>query len=353
MALPNTGQISLQDMATEFGNSAPHQISEFYGKGNAANSGLIAFSHLYGASAQIALTINSNTQELNVQTLATAAGWSSGAVSITINSGVFIWSDDASVPAILVNIPDVTIVNNGNIMGKGGRGGYYDPTNNVTATATAGGPAISITATGCSITNSSGAYIGGGGGGGGGVSAGGGAGGGDSGRNYSYSTYGTGGAIGAAGNQGSGTKPGYGGTAGGGGSGNNTIIAGSNRNGTGGGGGRVFPGTGGAGGNASISNTLYPNGYNNFGPGSGYGGSAGSAGQIGGHRPRGDFVNTFNNAVGNRRGGGGGWGAAGGTDEYISLNWDRVDYPGGSGGGAIINTQSYTLSNSGTIYGAT
>ena len=41
MALPNSGQISIGDIATEFGGDAPHSLSEYYGKGNCPASGEI------------------------------------------------------------------------------------------------------------------------------------------------------------------------------------------------------------------------------------------------------------------------------------------------------------------------
>tara|TARA_Y100000004_G_C8952438_1_gene429211 strand:+ start:197 stop:790 length:594 start_codon:yes stop_codon:yes gene_type:complete len=52
MALPSSGQISLNDIATEFGGSAPHALSEYYGDGNAPASGEIQIAaDFYGTSA--------------------------------------------------------------------------------------------------------------------------------------------------------------------------------------------------------------------------------------------------------------------------------------------------------------
>lgn len=66
MALPSSGTISLQAIATEFGGSAPHAISEYYrGGGLVPNtsvnagiptSGQIAFSNFYGGSATSPIT---------------------------------------------------------------------------------------------------------------------------------------------------------------------------------------------------------------------------------------------------------------------------------------------------------
>ena len=52
MALPSSGQISLNDIATEFGGTAPHALSEYYGDGNAPASGEIQIgADFYGTSA--------------------------------------------------------------------------------------------------------------------------------------------------------------------------------------------------------------------------------------------------------------------------------------------------------------
>ena len=51
MALPSSGAISIGDIATEFGGSAPHSLSEYYGKGNAPSSGAISIADdFYGTS---------------------------------------------------------------------------------------------------------------------------------------------------------------------------------------------------------------------------------------------------------------------------------------------------------------
>lgn len=260
----------------------------------------------------------------------------------------FIWSDDVNVPALLVDVKNATIVNNGRIIGKGGSGGG--------STGGDGGPAIKITASGVTIQNNSGAYIAGGGGGGGGTyrtstnnvwmgGGGGGAGGGAGGLTYrSNDTYyweidsgvALGGAVEAAGADASnilrqrrksdnadfGTTTGAdagdgGGAGGGGGTGDINNYSG------GGGGGRQLPGTGGAGSTG----------------GGGAGGAAGAAGSAGETQ-----TSNFNGAAG----GGGGWGAAGGDG-------GTAGFTGGAGGAAIFPQfeVSYTLINNGTIYGST
>lgn len=315
MALPASGQISLNDVNVELGNSGTAQID----MNSAAvrglfgiSSGEIEMSDGYGKANAFTFTISSNTQEANLSTLATAAGWNgSSLVEVTVSSGVYLWSDNTANPGLLVNTP-CTITNYGNIIGKGGD-----------SSAGVGGPAIEITSSGVTVTNSSGAYIAGGGGGGassyGGNSGGGGGAGGGRGGNSADKIGGAGGAIGQEGGPSSATsggmtRPQGGGSGGAGG----YRLNGRASRAAGGGGGRILPGVGGAGG---------------YDPYWGFttkaGGSAGNAGSNGG---------------GSFGGGGAGWGAVGGSGTGS----------GGAGGAAIDdNGNSYTLTNSGTIYGVT
>ena len=317
MALPASGQISLNDVNVELGNSATAQI----GLGDAAVRGLfgvasgqISMSDGYGKANEFSLTISSDTENLSISSAASTAGWNgSSALVVTINSGVYIWSDDVAIAGMTASggFPGgLSITNNGFIMGKGGTG-------KTSQAGTDGGPAVSISSSGVTITNASGAYIGGGGGGGGPGRAGGGAGGGPSGA-------GNGGAIGQVGQNGGGNAGGFGGGAGGGGGGAYTAFYSYDFNG--GAGGRIFPGTGGAGGVPTTGS--YPRS----------GGAGGSAGNPGQNSP---------GPYGNAGGGGGGWGANGGTGT------EPAGASVGSGGDAIDASVSYTLSNSGTIYGST
>tara|TARA_R100001510_G_scaffold42098_1_gene38471 strand:+ start:1530 stop:2114 length:585 start_codon:yes stop_codon:yes gene_type:complete len=51
MALQSSGQISLSQIAAEFGGSVPHSLSEYYGLGNAPSSGEIQLAaDFYGTS---------------------------------------------------------------------------------------------------------------------------------------------------------------------------------------------------------------------------------------------------------------------------------------------------------------
>lgn len=68
MPLQNSGAISLLNIATEFGGSAPHSINEYYRGGglvpntpansNIPTSGTISFSQFYGASASSGNVVN-------------------------------------------------------------------------------------------------------------------------------------------------------------------------------------------------------------------------------------------------------------------------------------------------------
>jgi len=318
MALQSSGRITLKEIAAEFGGDAPHGLKEYYRGGAyttsnntnvAVSPNLIGLKQFYGAKGEVSFTISSSQQEMNLSTYLTAQGWDGSApVNVTINSGVYIWSDNTSVGGL--TIPSsmnglVTITNNGYIIGRGGDAGGND-----------GGPALVNNATGVTLTNASGAYIAGGGGGGGNSVSGGGAGGGNA-----YGPYGSrsGGAIGQAGQVGNG-----GGNAYHGGSGGNYYDAGSSSLSypIGSGGGRILSSVGADGG-----------GVCNTGP-YGYGGGAGGVGNNAGSK----------GCTVNGTGGGGGWGAAGGTGGSAA---------GGAGGAAISGTAIANYTNNGTVYGST
>ena len=122
MALQSSGAISLADVASEFGGSTPHRLSEYYGAASGIpSSGTISLSDFYGASAAVdfSTTISTNTQELTLNsTYFTSRGWDGlGAITITINSGVYIWSDSTSTAGLTIDSSlsnkNLTIVNNG------------------------------------------------------------------------------------------------------------------------------------------------------------------------------------------------------------------------------------------------
>ena len=317
MALQTSGAISLNEIHIEAGGSSGTQVSindsDVRALINKASGAQMSFNEWYGASAETVLTsagtVNGQAQRKEI----TVSSFISSGGTLRIPSSIWVWSDSTSTPALTIDI-SCTIINEGKIIGKGGNGGHASNTYSIRS-GKVGGPAIKINSgvTGVTITNSSGAYIAGGGGGGGAQGfngGGGGAGGGNSGPHGFNGNRGqaqSGGALNAVGD-------GYGGGAGG--AGGYGFGSGSS---IGGGGGRQLPGSGGVGPRTDLS-------Y-------GYGGAGGNAGNNG--HQSGDY---------HWAGGGGGWGASGGSA-----------YGGGGGAGKAIDDtgNSYTLSNSGTIYGGT
>ena len=333
MALPSSGQITLNQVNVELGLSGTAQI----GMNDAAVRGLfgiasgeIEMSDGYGKSSEYTLTnegtINgqSNRQEITVSDYIDAGG------TIVVPSGFWVWSDNVATPAMIIDIA-CTIKNSGKIIGKGGGIGTYP--SGGTEGAFEGGPAVKINSgvSGVTIINNSGAYIAGGGGSAYGFTTyfggyGAGAGGGYGGKVGSGAAYGVGaggvlnasgadgGRLSTGGTTGAGNSGGGGGAGGGGGSGNASYAT------AGGGGGRILPGTGGSGSGG------FPGGTGGAGGGAGSNGSNGSS----------------NYAAG----GGGGWGANGGNTSG--------GHGGASGGAAIDDSGvTYTLTQNGTVYGAT
>ena len=332
MTLP-VGTISMSQVNTELGIPSTTTISL-----NQANvrslagvpSGTISMSNLQGKSAVFNGTISSPQQEINLYTWATANGYGgSGVANITISPGVYIWSDNTATAAMTIpsgfGAGNLTVINNGLIMGKGGAGKAAP------GPAFSGGIAIQLS-TPIILTNNS--FIGGGGGGGGGSAGGGGAGGG---AGAGGTGSGAGGAIGASG-----------------------ADATPNLN-RGGGGGRIFPGTGGAGVSASKPGGSFPVGAGGKGGGAGGGGgalasgptpnsgfAASGAGGAGNAAGSPASPSTFSNS--SASGGGGGWGAAGGFSRPGSPIPSVVF--GGAGGKAInLNGNSITYPATGTIWG--
>ena len=269
------------------------------------------------SSATGAATINSFTTFQEIRT----SDYIDDGDTFEIPSDVWVWSDNTSTAALIVDTPNATIINNGKIIGKGGNGGGQNQS------VQDGGPAISVTASGVTIENASGAYIAGGGGGGGGDGYGtgaGGAGGGQGGDKRNSYAGGVGGAINAYGQDGVGWQSGnhaWGGSAGGAGGLHDESSSGTQYGTSAGGGGRILPGT------QTPNHAAGRSGLLTLG----LGGGGGQAGTNGGSQGNGQ-----------RGAGGGGWGAAGGT--FFSV-------VGGAGGAAVSG--SYTQGTwAGTVYGS-
>lgn len=340
MALQSSGPISLANIQSEFGGSNPISLSEYYRNGsyttsnntNVPTGGTISMGNFYGAVKQFQHTITSHQQELNLYNYLTGQGWNgSDPIALTINSGVYIWSNNTATAGLIISSAFsslLSITNNGYIMGKGGAGG------NVPSAGSAGGPAISNLASGISFYNTSSGFIGGGGGGGGAgyyQGCGGGGGGGAGGGVGGYGIDGgsgvmSGGAGGSIGNKGGdaaydpwGTI-GQGGQAGGSGGGLSASGSGAHDASGGGGGGRIFPGV--------IEYAQTAGGSNTVNASGGYGGGAGQNGGGPTHSAAG--------------GGGGGWGAAG-ASSYAA---------GGAAGKAVTGTAIPFSGTTSQIYGA-
>ena len=385
MALQTSGAISLNDMHIEVGGTSgttcslndPDIRALISVDGNTNQS----IQQYYGKSSETQLPTSGSTVNGQVQLKEiTASSYISSGGTLRIPSNMWVWSDSRTVAALTIDIP-CTIINDGKIIGKGGQGGsglrvknLPHPTTSAYSsgyhtvnqgTGTDGGPAIKINSgvSGVTITNSSGAYIAGGGGGGGssGVEpqnsysgGGGGAGGSEGGfanfndnqgsgwPNYTtngpqysdFGIYGTGNGnaprIGFAGelNQAAWIvsvsnytwSKSFNAQAGGSG----VTSAGEDQvSGGGWGGGRILPGT---------RHTHYSNPYG------GAGGEAGANGSSGGNS--------------GQSGGGGGWGSTGGRGYRGAFVSNQCQ--GGDAGKAVDDSGvSYTLSNSGTIYGGT
>ena len=170
MALPSSGAISIGNIATEFGGSQPHSLSEYYRNGsfvtsnntNVPTSGTIDLADFYGAVKQSSVTISSSTTNLNVHTGVFGGDYTSSIPKLLIiNSGVEIGASSLSNYAL--NLPSgmggtLTIQNAGTISGAGGDGSS-------SGAGGAGGTAVYIASNNVTITNT-GTIRGGGGGGG-------------------------------------------------------------------------------------------------------------------------------------------------------------------------------------------
>jgi hypothetical protein len=214
-------------------------------------------------------TLSANTLKYNLRAAAVSAGWNQTQplyATITVASGVLVYSDDTATPAFDTGASFVTnstleLINNGVIAGKGGTGGNGGSDNgggSSWATAgSAGGPGL-MAQYAFKVTNNG--TIGGGGGGGGGGSHAywAGAGGGGGGAGFGAIGYGGSGVNGSGSNgvTGTATMGGNGGaaysSAGPGGKGGDLGQAGAR--GTQGSSGDKTPGSGGAAGAAVVGN---------------------------------------------------------------------------------------------------
>ena len=164
------------DIVAEFGGSVPHSISEYYGggdlvpagaNGDVPTSGQIAFSDMYGSVAATVFSISSNANNLNIKTLAAAAGGNQATpVIMTINSGVTIGAANNSAPALKTdtgwsNGVTIEIINNGSIVGGAGGAAAASSKRTRTEAAIGGGlGGVGGYTVGRNIAGTTGGYIG-------------------------------------------------------------------------------------------------------------------------------------------------------------------------------------------------
>lgn len=281
MSLPSSGPISLSNLATEFGGTPPHSLSEYYRGGiyvpnspqnyPIPTNGPMSMNMFYGSTNRIFINIllSSNAQNIDLINLV-GSTYSAGIsdIVVTIDSGIVIGSSSTSTYAMYVRNftsgDSITMnINGGYIVGKGGvggNGGYYTG-NNPGTDGQNGGNSLLVE---FPITITNNGIIGGGGGGAGGGAS-------YYGGNPDLYTA----ASGSGGGGGAGSVVGVGGTGGPGG-----RYAGPSDDGSSGG--LTDGGTGG-----HAWHNTGPN-YNYYAGTGGIGGSLGGAGAAGGTCSRGD-----------------------------------------------------------------
>lgn len=189
MPIPGPGTaISMTTIATEFGGTVPHSLSEYYRGGglvpntpiNSAipTSGQIAMGNFYGSANRVPITLTIAANSFNYDVYTNRGPTYNAGISditVTVNPSVTVGSTSTGTYAMLVpsafNPGDtVTIVNNGVIQGMGGAGGAGGALNPSAARngtpGSAGGSAIYVNRP-VTITNNGTVASGGGGGGGG------------------------------------------------------------------------------------------------------------------------------------------------------------------------------------------
>ena len=168
--------LRISEIATEFNDPAPHEMSEFYRGGSLVNdvssnnniptSGTIRFGQFYGAGNAVSVAASSGTN-VDVAPLFPGTFTNTDAKILTIAAPIQITGNNVAltVPSNMAGTLDIQ--NAGNIIGSRGNAGNGGSAGNG-GNATAGGAAISVQSNGVTLNNS-GTVSGGGGGGGGGA----------------------------------------------------------------------------------------------------------------------------------------------------------------------------------------
>ena len=134
MPLQNSGAISLSQIASEFNDSQPHSLNEFYAGGSAGvtsggapnvpSSGEISLDDFYGAANQVTVTLSNSTNQ-NAASLFGSSYSSSIPKVLIIPSGVEVGATSLSNYALTVPSGmggTLNIQNAGTISGAGGDG---------------------------------------------------------------------------------------------------------------------------------------------------------------------------------------------------------------------------------------
>ena len=124
MALQSSGAISINNIATEFGGSTPHSLSEYYGVDSGVpGSGEISISDFYGASNAVTQTASNNQTNIVLSSVF-GSDWSSSINKIyNVPSGVNLGGTNThAVHANSGMGGTLNIVVAGTITGYGGAG---------------------------------------------------------------------------------------------------------------------------------------------------------------------------------------------------------------------------------------
>jgi hypothetical protein len=141
--IPSSGAIKFSDLKTDFGDTSPSSISEFYkggGKvlstvdGDTINSsvpasGEVSLSDYFNAKGYFVHTISANVSDVDLPSVLSTAGWNgSQPVYLIVNANIYVYGlprSSTMSPGIKIenntsNPYYITIKNNGYIFGAGG-----------------------------------------------------------------------------------------------------------------------------------------------------------------------------------------------------------------------------------------